>query len=89
MIIKNVRIITKKGITEAEVKIEEERIVKISKDIQTNEKVLDGESKLLFAGRVDNHVHIYKKYLKGSKHLIRVCPTIFVFRIIFYRAMRW
>ncbi|BAK54441.1 amidohydrolase family protein [Sulfurisphaera tokodaii] len=64
MIIKNVRIITKEGITEAEVKIEEERIVKVSKDIQTNEKVLDGESKLLLPGGVDNHVHIYKRYLK-------------------------
>ncbi|AWR96844.1 amidohydrolase family protein [Acidianus sulfidivorans JP7] len=64
MIIKNVKIVTKEGITDAEVEIQGDRITKIGKDIQTYDKVIDGEGNLLLPGGVDNHVHIYKRYLK-------------------------
>ncbi|BFH74042.1 amidohydrolase family protein [Sulfurisphaera javensis] len=64
MIIKNVKIATKDGITEAEVQIEEDKIVKVKKDIPSLDKIIDGEGKLLLPGGVDNHVHIYKRYLR-------------------------
>lgn len=66
MIIKNVKLITEENeVIEAEVKIEGERIAKVGKNIQdSSEEILNGNGKLLLPGGVDNHVHIYKRYLK-------------------------
>ncbi|BCU71598.1 amidohydrolase family protein [Stygiolobus caldivivus] len=65
MIIKNIKIVNKNSeVVEAEIKIEENRIVKVGKSVGNSDMVLDGKGKLLLPGGVDNHVHIYKTYLK-------------------------
>ncbi|ARM75401.1 amidohydrolase family protein [Acidianus manzaensis] len=64
MIIKNVKVVKDGQITEAEVEIEGSKIKKIGKSILSQDKILDGQGNLLLPGGVDNHVHIFKRYLK-------------------------
>ncbi|AWR93695.1 amidohydrolase family protein [Acidianus brierleyi] len=65
MIIKDVKIITNDGIIEADIKIEDNKITKVSKIIhEKGEDIIRGNGKLLLPGGIDNHVHIFKKYLK-------------------------
>ncbi|MQL54414.1 dihydroorotase [Acidianus ambivalens] len=64
MIIKEVKIITENGIIEGDVKIEGSKIVKVSKVINEREELINGHGKLLLPGGIDNHVHIFKRYLK-------------------------
>ncbi len=62
MIISNVKLPTEEGLTEAEVEIEGGRIKRVGKSIPGEKK--DFRGKLLIPGGVDNHVHIFKRYLK-------------------------
>ena len=64
MIIKGVKIITENGIIEGDVKIEGSKIVKVGKNIEENDEVINGKGRLLLPGGIDNHVHIFKRYLK-------------------------
>ena len=64
MIIKEVKIVTSDGIIEGDVKIEGNKIVKVGKNIEGNEDIIHGNGRLLLPGGVDNHVHIFKRYLK-------------------------
>ncbi|MUN29118.1 dihydroorotase [Sulfuracidifex metallicus] len=63
MIISGVKTPTPDGITEVEVEIEGERIKKIGKSLLGEEKK-NYHGMLLIPGGVDNHVHIYKRYLR-------------------------
>jgi dihydroorotase-like cyclic amidohydrolase len=64
MIIKNVKLITERGIIEGEVSVEGSKIIKIGKIVNGDGEVIDGKGRLLIPGGVDNHVHIFKRYLK-------------------------
>ncbi len=64
MIIKDVKIITDDGIIEGDVKVEDNKIIKVAKNIIGSEEVIDGKGRLLLPGGIDNHVHIFKRYLK-------------------------
>ncbi|BBG25138.1 dihydroorotase [Sulfuracidifex tepidarius] len=63
MIISNVKTPTPQGIIEVDVEIEGERIRKIGKSLNGQER-RDFHGMLLLPGGVDNHVHIFKRYLK-------------------------
>jgi len=63
VIISNVKVPTENGLIEAEVEIEGKRIKRVGKAIEGQERK-NFHGMLLFPGGVDNHVHIFKRYLR-------------------------
>ncbi len=70
MIFKDARIIGKEGVVEAEVKVEEGKIVRVAKDIPTVGDRVESLSGLYLAyGAVDGHTHFNSRFL-GAKEPI-------------------
>lgn len=60
MIIKNARIVSQNGITEANIQIEEEKITRIARSgmKEEGEEVIDANGLLVLPGLIDSHVHL-------------------------------
>ncbi|NON61330.1 amidohydrolase family protein [Acidianus sp. DSM 29099] len=70
MLFKNVKLGTPKGIEEADILVEEGKVVKISKEISTiGKSTLDSSEFLVIPGAIDGHTHFNSRFL-GAKEVI-------------------
>ncbi len=58
MLIKNARITSSRGLVEADILIEDEKIIRIAKNLKTGEDVLNAKGLIVMPGVVDAHVHV-------------------------------
>ena len=63
LVVRNCRLVGIDGLTEAELGVEDGRIVRIAKVVEDNaEKQYDAKGRLVFPGVIDGHVHFNLKY---------------------------
>jgi len=58
MLVKNCQIVSSKGVREADILIEGEKIVRVGKGLKSDGEIIDASGRFVIPGVVDSHVHV-------------------------------